>query len=834
MAADQRKKRVNAASLVGCTSREQYRVNRKKLRVQKHDLSMRPNISLEWDNKKKCVVSKREQIGITRRHLISFIEPGPHFHNILADVFSVPQEIFELENLSEVLSYELHPDNILCEEQSLKTGKKTYYSDLQKYHYDSRKHDERSMLPSETRFCGNEDNLVATPESCSWTNSEIAYSSDNQNLGMVLGESRRRKDSVKKLSGNSSCGVKLVAAVPQKAEKLHKRNIQHCDGAKYMSYIKVSREQHERVKSSMKHASNSIQPRYLSNVLGIADLNVQPFERFEEEEKKRLKLATKDIPDGFANWRKRQLQRQELTWSLGEEIGQKLERQTTLDEEKEGSQNKRMELSDDGEEEILPSITIEGVEAEQSHDLLQEQDNEESIHEMETETEDEKELKSDYIFEERTHDDSKMTGDDDNMPDQVFIQDHSQQQTASLNNSPRSTMITPPSPGFLQNRHQQKIGSLNSDPQANSIEMESHGDNASVKTDEDPSIVSEYPGDPLPSSSDVWPVGDVHGSYYQSTATNAGYASAQELSIGTTQFIPEQAVRLIGLETNRQDKDAGKEMLHRQTDDMSFFSSYPNQDRNELLHSFFKGQQSNLPYHHQPKHSGLEFQPGNDLMVDAGQFPGHFREQIHPSSLPLDLRQKRLNDLYTHHQNIQESMYSGGRFAMPRQEDLPVNIHDWATVNSARMPVPPQPHLNSQNWYNTGDSGTRDGWPSLEVGVGANHNLSSVRNSDQTLFSVLSECSELAPRASYDTIGSTERLIQVGNYSSGIGGGIPPGSSNFLQHPANPLNYLSGHEVVGGGIKMNNLNLGWMGMPQQNSGIQDSISKPPFLRSWNQ
>lgn len=53
--------------------------------------------------------------------------------------------------------------------------------------------------------------------------------------------------------------------------------------------LQVSREQHERVKSSMKHSGNSIQPRALNNVLGVIDaLNVQPFERFEEEERKKL------------------------------------------------------------------------------------------------------------------------------------------------------------------------------------------------------------------------------------------------------------------------------------------------------------------------------------------------------------------------------------------------------------------------------------------------------------------------------------------------------------------------------------------------------------------
>lgn len=110
MAADQRKKkRVNATSLVGCTSSEKYRVNRRKLQDQQHDLNMRPNISLEWDGRKKSVVSKREQIGIARRHLIPFVVPGPSSHCILADVLPVPQEIFSIGNLSEVLSNEVNP-----------------------------------------------------------------------------------------------------------------------------------------------------------------------------------------------------------------------------------------------------------------------------------------------------------------------------------------------------------------------------------------------------------------------------------------------------------------------------------------------------------------------------------------------------------------------------------------------------------------------------------------------------------------------------------------------------------------------------------------------------
>ncbi|XP_042008148.1 uncharacterized protein LOC121756812 isoform X1 [Salvia splendens] len=930
MAADQRKKkRVNAASLSGCTSREKYRVNRKKLHAQQHDLNMRPKISLEWDSRKKSVVSRKEQIGFSKRHLIPFIEPGPRGHNVLADVVPIPSEIFDLDNLSEVLSYEvwqshlsdkersfllqflpkevdpdaivrellsgdnfhfgnpfmkwsasiclgeLHPDNVLNEEQSLKASKKTYYSFLENYHTDmienlqmwkdkwsgckdpevdimqniwsSRKHVEKTMPASDARFYGAEENHAATPDSCSWPNSEMAYSSENQNQGTVQGESYRRRDFLKKISDSSSSGLKVVGVAHRKGEKIHQWNIQQNDGAKYMSYIKVSKEQHELVKSSIKYAGNNIQPMALNNVLGSLDaLNVQPFARFEEEERKKLheywvKLVTRDIPVGFASWRKRRLQRRALTQTLGEEVGQKVELQeNNLDYEKNVSSNGVMELSD-GEGEVLPSDTVEEGEKEQSDDsLLDQNDNAESINEMATEIEDKKETRNDCIFEKRAKDSTEMDEDEDE-PNHVIVQDHSD----SLNNSPRSTMITSSSPGFLQDQHQQQISSLDSNPHANSMEMESHGDSGSAKR-EDPQIVSGYSGimnhaevplsqgASLAVSNDIWPVSDVHTSYYHSTASNSGYASTHELSIGHPQLMQHgQSVPMFNLPTNRLDKVARKDLLHRPTYDMSFFGPYANQDRSELLHSLLKGQ-STLPYHQVQKHSGLDFQPGSDLLMEMPHFSGHFREHVHPPPVPpMDMRQKRLNDLYVH-PNIQESIYSGNRFtSVPRQEDLAVNVHDWANVSSVRMPV--AHHLNSgelgRSWY-AGDNGNRDGWHSLEPVNGFNSGSSS----DQTLFSVLSECNEL-PRASYDAaaVVSSERLVQPGSYNGiGGGGGILPSSSsssNFLPLSANPLNYLSGHESWGS-IRMNNLDR--MGLPtQQNSGIQESIGKP-FLKSWNQ
>ncbi|GER46191.1 nuclear factor related to kappa-B-binding protein [Striga asiatica] len=851
MVADQRKKRANAASLVGCTSRGQCKVNRKKLRVQKHGVNMMPNISLEWDNKKKTVVSKRGQIGIARRHLISFLEPGSPGHSVLADVCSVPQEIFELENLREVLTYEvwqsnlsdteryflsqflpkvpepdiiiqdllagedfqfgnpfikwgsslcygeLHPDNILHKEPSLKAVKKAYYLDLQKYHscmivnlekwkekwasckdpeeeivqnlWSSRRPGEKSVLLLESRVNDNEENLVATPESCSWNNSEVAYSSDNQNLGTVRGESKRGNGFLRKKSDNSLSELKAVTSVSRKGEQVHKQNIQQSDGTKYMSYIKVSREQHERVKSSMKNASNCFHPRSLNNFLGTDALNVQPYERFVEEEKKKLhqhwlKLATSDVPEGFAHWVKRELQKQALARSLGEEIGQKLELQTTLDEEKKGSPNEQMDLSDDNEDEFLPPITAEEVDEEQSGDLVQErEDNEDAIHLMETKAEDEKELVCDYIYE-QTHDDSKLTVDED-IPNQVFIEDNNQQQLiASLNNnSPRRTMISSPSPGF----YEQKNCSVNQEKWFSSIP-------------------SEYPVvDPLPSYGDIWPVGDVHGSYYHDSM-NARYLPApQELSIGNhpQQFITGQEVKLLDdMEIDSRDKDVssgGK--------DMPLFDSYVNLNRNEIYHSL-----RDSAYNRQQKQSeGLGFQPGNnDVLVEA--FPGQFRDQVYPMPLPLDLRQKRPNDnhLHPHHHNIQESsssIFPGGHFLIPRQ-DASV-MQEWTGVNS-NMRL--QQQQLSQSWFNGNNNNntcnnngtTRDGWPSsLEVGVSGQHG----RNSDGTLFSVLSECNELIPRgASYNgtSAAAGQRIILAGNYTSNgiIGGGMsaPPGSSSSL------------------------------------------------------
>ncbi|CAK9166175.1 unnamed protein product [Ilex paraguariensis] len=892
---DKRKKRVNASSIVDCTTKGQHKAKKKKLRLPQHGLNMRPTISLEWDDKKKSVVAKREQIGISWTASSPFIDAVPLCSNILADILTVPREIFELENLTEVLSYEvwqtrlseseqnlltqclpkgaepqevvqellagdnfhfgnpflrwgsllcsgnLHPDHVIHREKNYKANKKAYCSELQKYHNDmignlqmwkgrwesckdpenesvqkiwrSKKLAEKSVPAHANgfRLCDSDENPVATSESCSWAADEKACSSDNPNL--MHGEPQRlicRKGNMECKYDYSSDGLK-VAARHRKVERLHKYNIQCGDGAKYMSYIKVSREQHQRVKSSMKHSSNSIQHRSLNSVLGNLDtFHVQPFEVFEEEERQKLhehwlQLAIRDLPAAVANWRRRQEEKWELTKSLEQELEEKLK--SLKEDEEENYHDMLLEQKDDGAADLEPTLTLEDEDKEKSDSLLREHtDNAVAL-------EDEENENPDCILQDQTDNEASNLG--------YTMVDNNESVSACM-----------------QNQGLQRISSFSGRHEFHSMDLDSDDNHLRAKIGDIPPSVSGYPdnlnhvdipvsqGNVLSSSSDAWPAVSMSGSYYRSTVSHE-YPSASDLSL--PRDIDQQPVGLIDLESEMREEDSGKNLLHRQSNDVSFLSPYPQQDRNELLQSFFNGQGS-LSFHHQQKQTGLNLQPAGDVMMGTSQFPGHFGEQL-PLSLPVALEQKRLNDIYFH-QNTRENIFpDGGRYSIPRQEHFsPVNIPNWA-VNNARMSAPPQPQLNgeellSQNWF-SGEHRGRCGWSGSEDGVGPN-NIGNRNNADETLFGVVSECNELRYGAPYNSMMGppTEQFIQSRNY--GVVG--VPRNNHMLPQMGNPVvNYSSGHETAGG---LKNNNMGWMSLPHPGSALQDSIRKP-FMRSWD-
>uniref|UniRef100_A0A6N2MD37 DEUBAD domain-containing protein n=1 Tax=Salix viminalis TaxID=40686 RepID=A0A6N2MD37_SALVM len=890
MAADQRRKRRNGASLAGCSSLEPNRMKRKN--KSKSDLNAKSLISLEWDVNRKKVVAKREQIGIGQRDLMPFVDSVPHYHNPLADVFAVPREIFDLQNLEEVLSYEtwqnhlsedernfltqflptgldteevveallagdnfhfgnpllrwgaalcsgnLHPDVVLCQEQHLKADKKAFYSKLQDYHIDmitylqklkdtweSSKDPEKEILQKiwrrsrsnadkrsspcdiESKFHGIEENVLATSESCSLGAEEKTSSSDTQNSA-VTGEVQKRiceKGSMKEKQRKLLVASDDDDARPGKGDKLNKCNIHHSDGAKYMSYLKISKKQHQLVKI-MKQSGKSIRSKSLNCVLGDLDtLHVQPYEEFVKEEQKKLQeywmqLANKDLPVAYAIWRERQFQRQEISKSLEDELKGQLK---------------------------YPAEYLE----KDGHETLLQDQSDQCAGQHDTNTEDKPEHNHETVLQDQ-HDHGSRN-------EESGISDYGDSGS-----------------GSHQNQSPQLLSSLSVDQDLNPIDMNMENDHVHLNSNSDEASphVSEYSGGsmhvadasidqgvPFSSGEDVWPAVSIPNSYYDPTA-NHEYASTGILPL-PHQVNEEQCSQLIDMESEVHEEETGKDLLHRQSDDGSF-RSYPNHDRSGLLQSLFRGQVT-LPCHNEQKPTGLDFQSPNDVMMQDGQYTGHNQGQLQ-SSLSLEQRQKNHIEDYTQ-QNITEDIYSeGGGFLIPRQVHAPlVNLQDW-NVNPVRMPAQLQSHPNddgllTQNWFSA-EHQVRGDWNGAG-GVGVS-NQSIGSNADQSLFSVLSQCNQLhitspldqlrsgsptnqRPIGTLDSVGSAEQFMLPRTY--GMVSGVTPRISNALPQAVHPLDYLSGRDNASSLMPDD---IGWMTLPQ-NSALHDPLGKP-YLRSWNQ
>lgn len=70
-------------------------------------MSLRPHVDLDWDERRKKVMPKKEQVGLAWKDLGPFVDTVPQPCKGLADVFHVPKEIFGLKDLSDILSYEV-------------------------------------------------------------------------------------------------------------------------------------------------------------------------------------------------------------------------------------------------------------------------------------------------------------------------------------------------------------------------------------------------------------------------------------------------------------------------------------------------------------------------------------------------------------------------------------------------------------------------------------------------------------------------------------------------------------------------------------------------------
>ncbi|XP_047178731.1 protein PFC0760c isoform X3 [Vigna umbellata] len=949
MAADQRRKRVNGANIAGYGSREQQRIKRKNLGLVQNDLNMRSHISVEWDGNQKKVVAKREQVGISWRQTKPFINSVANGHKLVADVLTVPQEIFDLDNLSDVLSYEvwmthlsenernllmnflpsgfephqvvedllaginfnfgnpftkwgaslclgdLHPDMIVYREQHLKSLKREYYSHIHNYHNDmigflsnlkqiwqNCKDPEKEIvqriwrskrvekrIPSkviESRVYDHDGNVTGTSESISWDAEDKACSSDNQISSLRNDDKLQRrvleKDIVKGKSRNLMDTLDRVPNVgekPKTGDKLPKRNSHSSDGDKYMSYIKISRQQHELVKN-MKQSGKSIQSRSLNRVLGnLEKINVQPYNIFVKEEKKKLQerwllLVNKDLPEAYVNWKERQRQRHAVINSL---VAEMKDRSNSFIEEEDdvnsGSELKDQDDMNSGSElhdHVTGNINSGSELHDQDEDMnsgseLQDQDNDNMNSESELQDQNEDSISSGGKPKDQNDDKVNAGGEvqdqnEDQGEDSVNSGDELQGQVKDGDQSDlkddEDFISRSPEHQSLHNSYvggDDEFNPMTVDTEKNLLLSKSN--NTSPNKDGysrnmNSRDVSVDEGTPFSSSGDVWQGVEMPHSYYDSAVTHEYTASG--LSLANPQASEEQPTRIIDLETDLC-QETGKELLGRQLDDGTF-SSYQIQDRSVLLPSLFKGE-GLLPYHRQQKGADLEFQTSNNVMMGDGQFSSHFKEPLQ-TSLTLDQGRRRATEVFMP-ENMSHNIYSdGGRYSIPRQDPMiprqeqlvprqdpiisrqeqlmprqdplvAVNMTDW-TSNNARIAGPSQSHLNTgdfigNHWF-PADQQIRGGWNGSDSGSLSSQSLGTGASSDQSLFSILSECNQLRS--------GTPRVNTIG----------PPAASH-------PLDYFTGREAASGLVPDD---MTWMSLPHQNSSLHDQMGKP-YLRSWN-
>ncbi|GAY65059.1 hypothetical protein CUMW_238320 [Citrus unshiu] len=876
MAADQWRKRLNGVSVGGCSPLEDYKMKKRKLGSLQNGLNSKSNISLKWDESKKKVIAKQEQIGISRRISKPFTDSVSGSKTVLghlADAFSVPQEIFELENLTEVLSYEVwqtqlseeernylkqflpssqnaeqvvealltgenfhfgsnfHPDAVLHKERSLKADKKAYFLELQKYHNDILEYLQK--LKQRWESCKDPEKEILPKI---WRNYDKGFKKNKSTNSLIASENVL------------NVGTKL-----KKGYKLNKHNIHHNDGAQYMSYVKISRKQHELVKS-MKQSGKSIQCRSMNRVLGnLESLHVQPYEVFLEEEQKKklhehwLKLATEDLPAFYVNWKERKKQLWEVTLSLRQEMMDKLEcqiertlafrmrRKRTL-----AFRMRRKRTLAAFRTRRKRTLGVQDEEEENSGVQDEEEENsgvqDETRENPESPPQDQKEIVAtnhESNIEENV--DGAQGSPWNQSPEQIACHSESHE----LNHVDHESNIKDDGdsdPGSPWNQSPELVICPSGSHELNHIGVDPEKDHVAHNSDNSSSDVrgnSEQMNTaddavnrevPLSTGGDVWQAISRPHSFYDSTASHEFTTSG--LPLVNPQHNQDQRTRLIDLESDLHQEDMSKDLLHRHPDDGAL-SSYQNHGRNELLQSLFKGREM-LSYHQEQKQTGLHFQPpDNSMMADDGQFPGHFQEHLE-TSLPLEQGQKRMNEFFMQ-QNMSQNIFSDrGRYLIPRQENLQLgNMHNW-NVNPVHISEPLESRLNggellSQNWF-SGEHQVRGGWTNSGGVSIQSPSVGNGSNADQSLYSVLPSCSQLRSVNPYDSVGANEQFISSRNY--GLMAGGVPGMSNALPNPAHPLDYLGGRDSV-----MPD-EMGWMNLPNQNPTLHDPMGKP-YLRSWN-
>ncbi|KAL9248909.1 Nuclear factor related to kappa-B-binding protein-like protein [Drosera capensis] len=660
---------------------------------------------------------------------------------------------------SSLCSGDLHPDAVLHQEQSIRANKKAYYYELQKYH-DNMIENLQNMkercanssdpeaeilhMTRSRRVAGARERKSHYPGE-SWGSSsysssgnadEKAYSSHNWNhSGANVSNFQKRvhgKAFGKQKNEKPAASPEGPSAIPKlgKGEKHQKINTKYDDGTKYMSYVKISKSQHELVKS-MKQSGNSIQAKTLNRFLGNLDnLHVKPYEMFEKEEQINIlksNLANKDLPVAYENWKNRQTWRSHAVKFLCQEIEEKANDPIEDENETPGE----VPLHSQGNEGVArESISDDNAERDPSS--------------MQGQSLQIQSLNADRTFSpvDLNAEDVPVASENSEGDDNTSDVGHASQDTPDETESQRQVGV-----GKIEQLHQSPVLG-------------------------------------------TWRPANARTSIPASTS-NIEYVNSGNLSLRPQLAIKEEPAKFIDLKSEVPAEDPTRDFLHQQSTDLPFFN-YQTRDENGLLHSLIKrgdryphGQRSGMDF--SPTTNMLDPSPfvGNFPEQLQQPFPlgyiGHSQKVANEVFMHPSIQETVFADNNRFALPKQENLF-------------PMGMGEWGdtrAVASTHFHSGPAETLN-HNWFPV-ENRVQGGWPGPESNLFSNQDLGGGSGGDQGLYSVLHQCNNMHSRSPFLATTPTILTMNHGEgISSGIprtSGLLPQVSLPFehLSHVQGPL-----------------------------------------------
>ncbi|XP_064997453.1 uncharacterized protein LOC135632697 [Musa acuminata AAA Group] len=762
MAAGQRRKQQTNSN-----SHKQYS-GKKKRKLGPYDLCLRSQVDLEWDVRQKRVVAKKAQVGLTWNYMAAFVDSFTRSHSGIADVVSVPYEIFDLDNLSEVLTYEvwatclseperkllsqflpsetdtehvvhsllkgenhhfgnpylkwssslcagnLHPDNVLHLEKQFKFNKRAYYHEINKYH--------SGMLEVLKNWrerwlsCKDPENL--------W--SEEFTKNKQENLAI--------------------CAERAKVPNCSKGEMSNNNSVHNSDAIKFMSCIKITRSQFQLVKN-LKHSGDGIQSKSLSHVLGdINSFHAHSYVTYEEEEKKRLheqwlQIARKDLPAAFGVHKGRKLHREQCWKFLEQELAMKRKLILHKDEKTENLESSNQESSYSGD-----------------------------LHEHEHAPDGEGEKNEDVD------------------PRYEAINDHQLENIPSIDPNQKTCFMVANDEAVGEDTLKQEdcVLPLSESLYCQSENIKLEGSLASVKSMWQPRSLADY---------------------YCNTSQVHGYLSAdQMIPVRHKQVNEEHAAHIIDLKRDVPQLEAGKTVASAFIRESIFYSP-ANQDCTGVPPTCPEGSGMLSSYTHQHMNSvrqpALHFLMPNDRLTDSGQFASLF---VGPAQIQ---QQREVWEKGPHmHQTVNESAYTAGRYASKRQFP-PADQHGFSAMYSSG-----NSGSIGYNWFPDENQEAYHNWSGVATSS-SSHSVAVGKNADGNLFSVFSNRSVCSPLE----VLNSEQYIQTRNFD-----GVEMASAEDTRaYAQTQLHNSGGHEAVGA----SSLRRGsWINTPHHSLGLHNPGGRP--------